>query len=230
MMEEINENIFEYFQAEPKDQENWHNSPKHQQLLNQNINYLRLDPSDRDTPSNFKEIVIDRRRVEEHDALMRFLKSDEFVNDKLADLSMNCMEAKALTNTYQMIKVVRLVGTKWGFSLLEDARGEFNKLDDGVYKLVKHVFKLKRANPENQQDASKMYETMVNKATYRNFLKCRKGDVSWNIEAVKKHLELSGFKNTLVLGFAPLVVAKFGLTPTAVPQGLFVDELDEGIN
>ncbi len=69
-----------------------------------------MDPSDRDTLNKFKEIVINRRRVEEHDALMRFLKSDEFVNDKLADLSMNCLDAKALTNTYQIIKVVRLVG------------------------------------------------------------------------------------------------------------------------
>ena len=140
---------------------------------------------------------------------------------------MNCLEAKALTNTYQMIKVVRLVGGKWGFSLLEDARGEFNKLDDGVYKLVKHVFKLKRANPENQQDASKMYETMVNKATYSKFLKCRKGEVAWDIEAVRKHLELNKHKNTQVFGFAPLVVAKFGLTPT--PKELFVHGLDEGI-
>ena len=134
---------------------------------------------------------------------MRFLKSDEFVNDKLADLSMNCLEAKALPNTYQMTKVVRIVGAKWGFSLLEDNRGQFNKLDEGLYKLVKHVFRLHRPNPDNQQDASKMYETMVNKATWRNFLKCSKGEVRWNIEVVKKHLELSGQKNTRILGFHP---------------------------
>ena len=161
---------------------------------------------------------------------MRFLKSDEFVNDKLADLSMNCLEAKALTNTYQMIKVVRTVGATWGFGLLEDAKGEFSKLDDGLYKLVKHVFRLHRPNPDNQQDAGKMYETMVNKATYRNFLKCRKGDVSWNIEAVKTHLELNGLKNTQVLGFAPLVVAKFGFSPAPLQQGLLCEQLDEGIN
>ena len=89
--------------------------------------------------------------------MIRFLKSDELVNDKLADLSMNCLEAKALTNTYQIIKVVRLVGAKWGFHMLDDARGEFNKLDEGLYKLVKHVFKLRRASPENQLDASKMF-------------------------------------------------------------------------
>jgi hypothetical protein len=160
---------------------------------------------------------------------MRFRKSDEFVKDKLADLSMNCLEAKALTNTYKMTKVVRIVGAKWGFGLLEDVRCEFNKPDDGLYKLVKHVFRFHRPNPDNQQDASKMYETMVNKATWRTFLKCSKGEVRWNIEVVRKHLDLSGFKNTQVSGFAPLVVTKFGVTPTEIPQGLFAEELDEGI-
>ena len=76
--------------------------------------------------------------------------------------------------------------------MLEYKRGQFNKLDEGLYKLVKHVFRLHRPNPDNQQDASKMYETMVNKATWRNFLKCSKGEVRWNIEVVKKHLDLSG--------------------------------------
>ena len=228
MMEEINEKTFEDFQAEPKGEGNWNTSPKYQQLLN-NIFYLKLNPIDHEALDKYKDILLDRRRVEEHDALMRFLKSDEFVNDKLADLSMNCLEAKALTNPFQMIKVIRLVGAKWGYSLLEDKPGEFNKLDDGLYKLVKHTFKLHRPNPENQQDAGKMYEAMVNKATWRNFLKCSKGDVRWNIEVVKKHLDLSGFKNTRVIGFHPLVVTKFGLTPTELEQGLFADELDEGI-
>ncbi len=113
--------------------------------------------------------------------------------------------------------------------MLEDAKGEFNKLDEVLYKLVKHVFRLHRPNPENQQDASKMYEAIVNRATWRNFLKCSKGEVRWNIEVVKKHLDLSDFKNLMLTGFAPLEVAKFGLTPTHLPQELFTAFLDEGI-
>ena len=134
MINEVNEKTFEDFQAEPKDEANWHTSPKYGQLL-QNIKYLRLDPIDRDTLNKFKEIVINRRRVEEHDALMRFLKSDELINEKLADLSMNCLEAKALTNTFQMTKVVRIVGAKWGFGLLENDKGVFNKLEDGIFQV-----------------------------------------------------------------------------------------------
>jgi hypothetical protein len=43
---------------------------------------------------------------------MRFLRSDDVINDKLVVLSMNCLEAKTLTNTYKMIKVVRMAGAK----------------------------------------------------------------------------------------------------------------------
>ena len=77
---------------------------------------------------------------------------------------------------------------------MENDKGVFNELEDGIFKLVKHVFKLRRANPENQEDAGKMYETMVNKATYRNFLKCRKGEVAWNTEAVKNIWNWAGSK------------------------------------
>ncbi len=192
-MEEISETIFEDFQAEPKAEENWHTNPRYEQLR-KNLHYLHLDPCEAETLGKFKEIVMTRRRVEDHDALMRFLKADEIINDKLAELSLNCLETKAMTNAYHMIKVVRMVGGKWGFGLLEESPGEFAKLDEGLYKLVKHVLKIIRANPENQQEAGKLYETMVNKVTYRNFVKCTKGGLSWNTEDVKTHLAPASLK------------------------------------
>ncbi len=94
---------------------------------------------------------------------------------------------------------------------------------------MKHVFKLRRANPENQKDAGKMFETMVNKVTYRNFVKITKTGMNWNTEDVKTHLALNKFKNTRVLGFHPLVVSKFGLIPNEVPQGTHTADLDEDI-
>ena len=154
MMEEINDQIFEDYLEEPKDEQNWHTSPKYNQLL-KNIHYLHLPPCENETLEHFKEIVSNRRRVDDHDALMRFLKSDEVINDELADINLARLETKAVTNTYQMIKIVRVAGAKWGFGFLEEAAGEFAKLDEGLYKLVKRVFKLTRANPQNQQEAGK---------------------------------------------------------------------------
>ena len=91
------------------------------------------------------------------------------------------------------------------------------------------MFKLRRANPDNQQEAGKMFETMVNKVTYRNFAKCFKGGVTWNLNEIETHLTLNKHKNKRALGFHPAVVAKFGLVPERIPEGKFADDLDYGL-
>ena len=225
MIEELNEKTFEDFLANPAD----HNNPRYNQLL-KNIHYLHLDPADRETLTNFKEIVMNRRKVEEHDATMRFLKSDEHLDAKIADLSFNCLDAKAMTNTYQKNKLLRVVEAKWGFTALETAMGEFSKLDEPMFKLLAHVFRLRRANPNTQEDAAKLYKTLINKLTFNNLLRYTKtGGFSWSTETLKTHLNLNKFKNKRVLGFSPGVVSKFGLVPDLIPQGLFTEDLDGGL-
>ena len=86
---------------------------------------------------------------------MRFLKSDEGINDKLADINLACLDTKALTNTYGMIKIVRVVGATWGLGFLKESAGEFAKLDEGLCKLAKRVFKLRRANQSTNRKRGK---------------------------------------------------------------------------
>jgi hypothetical protein len=215
MVEEINEKTFEAWLANPDC-----SNPRFNQLF-KNISYLSLDPFDRETLTKFKDIVMNRRRVEDHDATVRFLQSDEHVDAKIADLSFNCLEAKATANAYQKIKLLRAAEAKWGFTSLE------TELDEPVFKLISHAFRLRRANPNTQEEAAKLYKTLVNKLTFNNLLRyTRAGGLLWSTEAVKTHLDLNKFKNKRVSGFAPAVVTKFGLTPEAVPQGLFCEDLD----
>ena len=95
MIEELNEKTFEAFLAHPADVTN----PRFAQLL-QNIAYLKLNPHDRETLENFKDILINRHRVAERDATMRFLKDDEHIDKKIEDLRENCLDPKAMTNNY----------------------------------------------------------------------------------------------------------------------------------
>ncbi len=41
--------------------------------------------------------------VQEHDAAIRFLKSEAYVEDKIGDLGFECLELKAMTNCYQKL-------------------------------------------------------------------------------------------------------------------------------
>jgi len=219
-MEDINEHLFEsYLLAEDR-----MTNIRFNQLV-RNINYLKLDPFNREELTKHKDIILNRRKVEEHDATIRFLKADEVINDKIADLSLKCLDLKAMTSNYQKVKLVRACGEQWGFNLLDDTKGEFHKLDDNLYKLLRFVFKIRRANPDKQEDAGKLFATLVNKITFKNFLKSLKAGLAWNLAGVKEHLELNKVKNSRCLGFAPAVVERFGLTPEPVPEGL-----DQGLD
>ena len=164
---------------------------------------------DREALTKFKEIIINRRRVEEHDATMRFFKSPEHLDAKIADLSFNCLDAKATTNAYQKIKLLRACEAKWGFTPLETEIGEFSKLDEPMFKLLAHVFRLHRANRDTQTDAAKLYKTLANKITFNNFLRYTiSGGFLWSTRTVQKYLDLNKFKSKRCTGFAPGVVAK----------------------
>ena len=79
-----------------------------------------------------------------------------------------------MTNNYYKIELVRAASAKWGFKVFETTAGDFSKLDEPTFKLISHVFRLRRANPNTQEDAAKLYKTLVNKLTFNNLLRYTK--------------------------------------------------------
>ena len=100
------------------------------------------------------------------------------------------------------------------------------KLDENFYKMLRHVFKLRRANPENPIDAGKLYGAVVNKITFKNLVRATKKGLSWDMEQIGKHLELNSLKNSKRTGYHETVYTTFGFEPTPIPQGLSTDLLD----
>jgi hypothetical protein len=168
----------------------------------------------------FKDIIINRRRVEDHDGLMRFMKADEVIDARIADLYANSVDAKAITSKYQQIKLIRAMGAAFGFKPFDNTPGEFHMLDDQTYKLARRVLRVRRANPSNQEEAGKLFATLVNKVAFPKLVSYTKAGINWNINLVKQHLALNKHKNKNCLGFSPAVVEKFGLP--VVENGLVV--------
>ena len=131
-----------------------------------------------------------------------------------------------MTNCYQKVKVLRSLEAKWGITLFKDEVGSFEKLDDQTFQMISHVFRLRRANPSDKTEASKLYSTIASKIAFKNMVRATKTGLSWNMEALRDHLELNANKNTRRTGFSETVYQTFGFEPVVIPQGLFVDELD----
>ena len=221
MIEEINEKTFEDFLANPAD----HNNPKYRMLL-KSILYLQLDPTNPERLKHFKEILLNRWRVEEHDATIRFLRSEAYVEDKIGDLGLECLELKAMTNCYQKVKFLRALEAKWGIELFGSAVSNFTKLDEATFKMLSHVFKLRRANPSNPIEAGKLYSTVANKIAFKNMVRATKEGLNWNMVALKTHVDLNSLKKSKRTGYHENVNTTFGFEATPVPQGLFTDLLD----
>ncbi len=110
-----------------------------------------------------------------HPVTVRFFRFTSYVEDKLGDLSFECLELKSITNCYQKVKILRALEQQWGIELFSNEVANFVKLDEYFYKMIRHVFKLRRANPENQIEAGKLYGAVVNKITFHNIVRAGKG-------------------------------------------------------
>ncbi len=158
-----------------------------------------------------------------HPRTVRFFRFTSYVEDKLGDLSLECLELKSMTICYQKVEILRALKQKWGIGLFSNEVANFVKLDEGFYRMIRHVFKLRRANPENPIEAGKLYGAVVNKITYHNMVLPGKGGLTCDEGAIKTHIELSTLKNTRQTGYHETVYTKFGFSPTLIPQGLHID-------
>jgi len=236
LVDQISEELFEEFCKPTTDRL----QPKFAQLY-RHICYLVLNPNDHDTLRKYQQTLVNKYRVEEHDDILRLLKTAQHVNDELESLNQKSIDAKLLSNRFQKAKLINEFGTKYGLTLLtlnaqEPVPGTpcgdgDVQMDDAFFALVKQAFRVTRAKPKTFREIKQLFVSIVRSATCKNLITSKQGkakserDVtlySLNEGLVKHHLELSSFKNKRRKGFAPEVVEKFGLQATEEAD-LFLD-------
>lgn len=202
--------------------------PKHHKFaqLRENIEYLQLDPTNKETLKQFRDIVLDKNRIKEHDAIIRVLKSAEHVDMKLNGLHFTSVDAKLLTNSWQKVKILRELEARYNLSMFENKpvqnfTGEFN---EHFYNLIKFTFKTKRAKPTTEHELKIFYGNLVKLAGSRQLLSATKFGLTLNSALVQHHLDLNRFKNRSCTGFAGEVEDRFGVAPVGMEVDLFVAE------
>ena len=90
-LNDLNDELFnQYLESEVKGDEKF-------QKINQTVEYLKL-PYINEHLVKYKEIIMDKWKVSEHDAVIRFLKSTDYINNKISDLDFKGIDVKNLTN------------------------------------------------------------------------------------------------------------------------------------
>jgi hypothetical protein len=192
--------------------------PKFNIILS-NLNYLYIRPDDKETIIKFKEIITNKFKLQEHDAIIRVLKSDDHIDERFSNLQVRSIDAKLLSNNNLKVKVIREFASRYGLSIFNlDGKGD--KMDDTFWKLIQQAFKVTRAKPTKFSEIKQLFISLVKATTSKDIIKGKQGKTkkdrdmtvyTLNETFIKMHLELNSLKNKTCKGFSQEVVDTFGL-------------------
>ena len=216
LTQEIKEKLFEeYLECDNKTLDKYDSFNKHIKFLNIPI-FIDVEDCDErgiiETVVNkellikYKNEIMDKHVLQDHLNVIRLLKTDHYINEKLRTAKENSYDIKNMTMMYSKIKAIRNLETKYNIKPLEidyTNEGEIN-MSDSEYKYIKNTFRISREKPENYKDLRKIYSTMIRHMTSNDLIKTVQGtkgkdrkQILYSIDddIVKYHLELNKYSN-----------------------------------
>ena len=194
------------------------------QIIMKNLEYLKVNPNDVEALTKYREIILNKYRIKEHDAIIRLLKTKEHSKAQLDDLRFKSTDVKVLTNRYHQMKLLRKLEEQYGmtiYNINQKFEGAFT-MDDAKFKLIKHMFNSVRRKPESFKGYRMMYASLVKSITCKDILQSKRSKAKADRDVmnyvltsnlIRTHLELNGIKNQRRRGFSSDAVQTFGITP-----------------
>lgn len=201
LTKEIREKLFnEFVESKCKKQEKY-------DLFYKHIEFLNI-PTDKETLNTYRNEIMDKHVLQDHLNVIRLLKTDDYINEKLKTAKDNSYDIKNMTMIYSKVKAIRNLETKYDIKPLEiDFQIDGNKpisMSDNEYKYIKNTFRISREKPENYKELRKIYSTMIRNMTSNDLIKTVQGtkketrkQILYSIDndLVKYHLELNKYSN-----------------------------------
>jgi len=106
---DIKVELFEQF-IEDKD-----GTKEEYEAIRHNIEYLQLNT--REQFREYKDIIIDKYKIEEHDNIIRLFKTDEYITGKLIQSRKNAYDVAVVNNIYNKIHLIRQIEQKYNINL-----------------------------------------------------------------------------------------------------------------
>jgi hypothetical protein len=167
IIREINDELFnQYLQSEVKGDEKF-------QTINKSVEFLRLPMTDRETLTEYKDIILDKWALRDHNCIIRFLKSNEYIDNKLSELDFKGIDVKTLTNSYNKLNIVRQFEARYGINVWAPQSPTNTEMDDAFYRLIKTVFRTKLPKPTTPEELVKFYGALIKSATSRNLIRVK---------------------------------------------------------
>jgi hypothetical protein len=197
--------------------------------LAENIEALSLTDANIESLNKYKHMLMDKQKVEEYYQLIACLRDDEYVEGKLLKAYHDMYDVRVLKNTYNKIKFLRTVETKYNISPFNVEASSRDKekvqFDDDMYKLCQKLFRSNKQNklkPSTYKDVRLMYIQMIKNIISKDMIcskQVRTGSKStdkefvyWmNKEKIEEYLEIYRWHDKCFRSFKPCFIQMFNI-------------------
>ena len=215
-------------------------------LLSSNIHMLKLENKDSEIIEKYKEIICDKFKLEEHLNIIRSLKDEEFIQQKIFDLERDNYNITVMSSTYHKIKHIQYLESRMKIKRYQvDVKLDditFFDISENEYALICKVFRIIRKKPSNNDDLFKLYVSMLRNIMTSDIVVSKKGTTrksqkityTLNKDLIKFHIQLNMYANPYLRNFEDDLLTYVGVEKPIPPKiiqkdDLFIDEDAETI-
>jgi hypothetical protein len=180
--------------------------------FNKHIEFLKIPLMNEQETINtellntYKNEITDKHALQDHVNIIRLLKDDDYINEKMDRAKNNSYDIKNMSMIYSKIKAIRNLEAKYNIKVLEVDYKNEGAIDmaDTEYRYIKSIFRITKKKPECYEELKKMYVTMLKNVATNDLIKTVKSMKTetrnqrfYNInnEYIQFHLKLNNFSN-----------------------------------
>lgn len=185
---------------------NFQNELNNNDPIYKKIQILGL-PFDNSVLTKYDKIIYDDNKFTEHLNVIRFMKSDRYIDKKFKEFANNTFAVKHISNIYNKIKLLRTIVTKFNIDYfnitykIPDLR--LIDICDADWMLYKKVFRISKKKPSNFYELIIAIVGMIKNITCNEIIKQKKFNIdkkqfiyyTFNFDIFCYHLELHSFSN-----------------------------------
>lgn len=195
-----------------------------------NVQMLKLENVSTETLMLYKDQITDKFKLNEHLDIIRALKDEEFIQQKIFDLERDNYNVTVMTSTYHKIKHIksfeqRMKIQKYQIDVkLDDVT--FFDIPQNEYLLICKLFRIKREKPSNNYKLLNLYVSMVRHVMTSEVIISKKGTTRDNLKIsyklnkdfVKFHIDLNMFSNPYLRNFDEDILTSLGIEKPQIPN------------
>ena len=188
--------------------------------LNANLDMLQLKGVDTSILIKYKDQITDKFKFEEYLNIIRCLKDEEYIQQKIFDLERDNYNITNLGSTYHKIKHVIWLENKLNIKRFEvDAKVQtmtYFEMSDVCYKLISKVFRISRKKPTNIYELQKLYISMIRNITCSAIIEGKqttekKMSYKLNKSLIIEKIELNKYSDPNLRNYDPYILTILGI-------------------